>query len=158
MNSQKIMKFFLSFFGVGFIKYAPGTFGSIATLPLMYFISLKKIDFSIFIISILLLTIISGLVAQIVQKRENVHDPGWIVIDEVIGMLISWLAFYPTFNLQIAISVLVVFRFFDIIKFWPASFFDKKIKHGFGTIIDDVFSAFYAIFVLLLMQKLINIS
>jgi phosphatidylglycerophosphatase A len=158
MKSQKIIKFFLSFFGVGFIKYAPGTFGSIATIPFMYFISLKEIPLLYFVLFLVALTALSCVLAEYIQKKEHIHDPGWIVIDEVIGMLVTWLLFYPTFNFQIALSVLIVFRFFDIIKFWPASYFDKQVTNGFGTIIDDVLSAFYAIGVLYILQKFITIS
>lgn len=153
MKSQKIMKLFLSYFGIGYSKVAPGTMGSIATLPLMYLISLQNINIYIFILLITLLTFISCIFTEIIQKKENLHDPQWIVMDEVIGMLVTWLAFYPSFNINIAIGVLLVFRFFDIIKFWPASYFDKKVTHGSGTILDDVLSAFYAIIVLICLQK-----
>lgn len=158
MKSQKFIKFFLSFFGVGFIKYAPGTFGSIATIPLMFYLSILKLSIFNYLLLIIILTVISCVLAEYIQKKEHIHDPGWIVIDEVIGMLVTWLLFYPVFNFQIAMSVLIVFRFFDIIKIWPASYFDKKITHGFGTIIDDVLSAFYAIAVLYIIQKFVTIS
>lgn len=155
MKSQRLMKLFLSYFGVGYSKYAPGTMGSIATLPLMYYLSILDLSISVFISALTVLFIISCTFAQIIQSKENLHDPQWIVIDEVIGMLVTWLLFYPTFNIQIAMSVLIAFRFFDIIKIWPASYFDKKVLHGYGTILDDVLSAFYAIFVLYLIQKFI---
>lgn len=157
MKSQRIMKLYLSYFGVGYSKYAPGTMGSIATIPLMYYLSLLKLDLYIYISILVFLFIISCVFAQIIQKKENLHDPQWIVMDEVIGMLVTWLLYYPTFNVQIAMGVLIVFRFFDIIKIWPASYFDTKVTHGYGTILDDVLSAFYAIFVLFIIQKFITL-
>ncbi len=156
MKSQKYMKIFLSYFGVGYAKYAPGTMGSIATLPLMFGLAKLKLGLAIYISLLIVLTIVSCFFADIIQKKENLHDPQWIVMDEVIGMLVAWLAFYPSFNIYIAFSVLIVFRFFDIIKFWPASYFDKKVTHGSGTILDDVLSAIYAIIVLLVLQKFIT--
>jgi phosphatidylglycerophosphatase A len=146
---------FLSFFGVGFIKYAPGTFGTIATLPFLHFASLFNAPFFIYIPFLVVLTAGSCFLAEHVQKKYNLHDPQWIVIDEVIGMSITWL-----FSIQFGIAHLllqfVLFRFFDIIKIWPASFFDSKIKHGSGTILDDVVSGIYAGLLYLIIAKNIN--
>ena len=72
------------------------------------------------------------------------HDPQWIVMDEVIGMLVTWSFVFPSVNYNVLLPVLGLFRVFDIIKIWPASYFDKKIKHGFGTIVDDIISGLMA--------------
>lgn len=134
---------FLSFMGVGFLPKAPGTFGSIATLPFLYLLGLFHPPFFFFIPFILILTGASSYIADSVQREYGLHDPQWIVIDEVIGMFVTWL-FINQHNLLHLFVQLILFRIFDIIKIWPASFFDKKVDHGAGTILDDVVSGIYA--------------
>ena len=134
---------FLSFFGVGFIPKAPGTFGSLATLPFLYLLGLLHPPFFLFIPFILILTGASCYIADSVQKQLSLHDPQWIVIDEVIGMSVTWL-FISTHSLSHLFLQFILFRFFDIVKFWPASYFDQKVDHGSGTILDDVVSGIYA--------------
>jgi len=148
MKDQKIQGpsvptiLFLSWFYTGKAPKAPGTMGSLATLPLIYFLHYLNINIYSLIALILVLYISSVVVTEKVQQKYGLHDPQWIVIDEVIGMLITW-AFVMTIDFPSLFLVFSLFRLFDIIKIWPASFFDK-IHHGFGTITDDVISAFYA--------------
>lgn len=73
------------------------------------------------------------------------------MIDEVIGMLVTW-SFFPTGDMNSLIIMTVIFRFFDIVKLWPASYFDN-MKHGAGTILDDVISGLFAGLVFLMGQK-----
>ncbi len=142
---------FLSFLGVGFAPFAPGTFGTLATLPFLYFYAQFNLPSFFLLPFALLLTVISCLVADFVQKRLHVHDPSWIVIDEVVGMLLTYII-APGSSLLHFLFIFLLFRFFDITKIWPASFFDKKIRHGAGTILDDVVSGIYAGIVMLLLQ------
>jgi phosphatidylglycerophosphatase A len=142
---------FLSFFGVGFAPIAPGTCGTLATLPFLYILGRFNPPFFLFIPFIIILTIISSFIAEIVQQQYKLHDPQWIVIDEVIGMSIAWL-FIGQHTLLRLFILFVLFRFFDIVKFWPASYFDKKVTHGMGTILDDVVSGFYAGIVFLIIR------
>ena len=138
---------YLSFFYTGFIPKAPGTFGSLATIPLIYLVSYFNIDLNFFIIIIVLITLLTCILTHKVQKELQLHDPQWIVIDEVLGMLTAWVFIYPQTNF-IEIGVLfILFRFFDIIKFWPASYFDK-MTHGAGTILDDIISGVFTGFAL----------
>lgn len=148
----RLSKIFLSFFGVGFAPKAPGTFGSAATIPLLYLIGLYG-NFTFLVIFTIILFIISVFVAEYAQQQLNVHDPGWIVIDEVLGMLVTYMFVFPTLNYIDLLIVFFVFRLFDIIKIWPASYFDKKITHGLGTIFDDVLSAVYAGLVVLVIKN-----
>lgn len=148
----KFNKLVLSYFGTGYFPKAPGTFGSIATLPLIfYFFFYQTLLYQIIFICIL--TLVSILMAQYIQKAENLKDPQWIVIDEVIGMLITSLAMNNNSILQLTL-VLLFFRFFDIIKFWPASYFDK-LNHGAGTIMDDVVSGIYSYILVRLVNNFI---
>ncbi len=134
---------FLSFFGVGFAPWAPGTFGTLATLPFLYALGLLQAPYLIFIPFIAVFTIISCYIADYAQKKYKLHDPGWIVMDEVLGMSVTWL-FLQTQNLLHLAVAFALFRFFDIFKFWPASYFDKEVHHGSGTILDDIISGVYA--------------
>ena len=113
------------------------------------------VPFFIFIAFIFILTIISCFLAEAVQKKYKLHDPGWIVIDEVVGMSITWL-FIQKHNLLHLFVLFALFRFFDIVKFWPASYFDKDVTHGAGTILDDVVSGFFAGIVYLGILKVIT--
>lgn len=158
MKDQKIQGpgvlsvLFLSWFYSGKLPKAPGTMGSLATLPLIYFLHYLNFNIYSLIAFITLLFIASVVVTEQVQKKYGLHDPQWIVIDEVIGMLITW-SFVQTIDFPTLFLVFSFFRLFDIIKVWPASYFDR-IHHGFGTITDDVVSGIYAGIITVLVQKL----
>ena len=122
---------------------APGTWGTLATLPFLYGIGRFNPPYFLFIPLLIIVTIISSFVAETVQKELKLHDPQWIVIDEVLGMTCAWL-FIQKHNLLHLAILFVLFRFFDIVKIWPASYFDKKVQHGAGTILDDIVSGIYA--------------
>lgn len=143
---------FLSFFGAGYLPVAPGTWGTLATLPFLYGIGHFIPPYFLFIPLLVIVTIISSFVAESVQKELKLHDPQWIVIDEVLGMTTAWL-FIQTHNLLHLVILFVLFRFFDIVKIWPASYFDKKIDHGAGTILDDIVSGIYAGFIYLIIAR-----
>jgi phosphatidylglycerophosphatase A len=140
---NQIDVFFLSCGGLGFARYAPGTIGSLSVLPVLMFLGKYEVPI-FFIFPILMLAIFgSCLAADVCQKRLGLHDPQWIVIDEVLGMTVTWL-FFPNADIYFIALQFGLFRFFDIVKIWPVSFFDKKIKHGAGTILDDIVSGLYA--------------
>ncbi|MBT4791982.1 MAG: phosphatidylglycerophosphatase A [Halobacteriovoraceae bacterium] len=142
---------FLSFFGTGFAPKAPGTFGSLATIPLLLLFKYLELSFLSVSIITCALFVIACFVADYAQKKEEVHDPGWIVMDEVIGMLITWLFVFPATDFYSLAAIFITFRFFDIVKIFPANWCDQKIINGAGTIIDDVVSAIYAGLVLKLL-------
>lgn len=142
---------FLSWFYTGKFPKAPGTVGSLATLPLIYLLHYLNINIYSLIALIVALTVAAIIVTEKVQKQFQLHDPQWIVIDEVIGMLITW-SFVRSIDFPVIFLVFSTFRLFDIIKFWPASWFDR-LHHGSGTILDDVISGIYAGIITLLVQK-----
>lgn len=134
---------FTTCLGLGFLPKAPGTWASLATLPLLWFLGRFSPPVFIFIPFMIILTVAAIVITELTQKKHQVHDPSWIVIDEFIGMLVTWL-FLRTDSLWQLALIFFVFRFFDIIKFWPANYFDIKVKHGYGTIVDDIVSGIYA--------------
>lgn len=153
---EKISKFdllFLSFFGSGFLPKAPGTFGSFFSLPLIILLGYFHLNMIWHLAIIVCLTILASIRTEKIQNNFSLHDPQWIVIDEVIGMIATFVLVPKPYSLVELCLGFALFRFFDIFKFWPASYFDKKVHHGFGTIFDDVISGFYATFVLFIGQS-----
>jgi phosphatidylglycerophosphatase A len=142
---------FLSWFYTGKFPKAPGTMGSLATLPLIYLLYYLGINTYYLITLIFALYILAVVVTEKVQQKYHLHDPQWIVIDEVIGMLITW-SFVQSIDFPVIFLVFSTFRLFDIIKIWPASWFDR-LHHGVGTITDDVISGIYAGIITFLIQK-----
>lgn len=141
---------FLSVFGVGFFPWAPGTAGTLAVVPFLYLIGQLSPPFFIFIPLLVIGTFISSFASEHAQRKYDVKDPSWIVIDEVLGMITAWL-FIQNHHWVHLLILFVLFRFFDIVKIWPASYFDKKVKHGAGVILDDIVSGIYAGLVYLLI-------
>ena len=137
---NKIILFFATNAGLGYAPVASGTFGTLMGIPLFYLMAPLNPEFFAFAwLAILLLSFWS---ASGAGKIFNVVDDGRIVIDELIGYLTT-VAFLP-FNWPIAIGGFLLFRFFDIVKIWPASWFDNKVKNGFGVVMDDVVAGIYA--------------
>ncbi len=157
MKEQKIQGpslitiMFLSWFGTGKIPKIPGTMGSLATLPLIYLLHHLQINIYSLIALIVALYVVAVIVTEKVQVKYGLKDPQWIVIDEVIGMLITW-AFVRSIDFPVLFLVFGLFRLFDIVKIWPASYFDR-LHHGVGTITDDVISGLYAGIITFFIQK-----
>ena len=136
-------KFFISLatvFGVGRIPKAPGTWGSLVTLPLAFL--LLKLGPIIYMISTLILIILSIFAADQYENQSATHDSKEIVIDEVVGMLVTmtWLPI----TWQSFVASFVLFRFFDILKPFPISYFDRKVPGGFGVVVDDLVAGMIA--------------
>ena len=149
----RIYKVLLSFFGTGYAPKAPGTVGSIASIPLVYFFEASSLSLVTKLVTYIFLTLVAVYMAQSIQKAYGLKDPQWIVLDEVLGMLFGSLAM-SSVSWQQLLILLITFRFFDIIKFWPASYFDK-LDHGAGTILDDVVSGGFTAFVLFAVNNFI---
>tara|TARA_Y100000816_G_scaffold51950_1_gene33332 strand:- start:30 stop:536 length:507 start_codon:yes stop_codon:yes gene_type:complete len=149
---------FVTFFGLGTIRFAPGTITSLITTVLLYSL-FHIINFSnnIILLSLLLVFLYSFYaVAEYIKENEN-KDPKEVVIDEVIGQSI------PIYLFEIAhgseknsqeailfyIYIFVLFRFFDIKKPFPVNIFDKNYKNSFGVIIDDVIAGLYVVLTLI---------
>ena len=92
----------------------------------------------------------SCFIAEAMQKRTATSDPSWVVMDEVLGMFVAWVFMRPHTFLELGI-LFVAFRFFDIVKPWPVNRIDR-MKHGAGTMLDDVMAGLYAALILLLWR------
>ena len=150
---------FVTFFGIGTIRYAPGTITSLIT-TIFLFSSFHILDLSNTLILVILIAIFLYAFLAIANyiKDESNKDPKEVVIDEVIGQSI------PIYLYEVAhgtnkdskeailfyIYIFILFRFFDIKKPFPVSFFDKKFKNSFGVIMDDVCAGLYVVAILVL--------
>jgi len=134
-----------TWFGCGLINPAPGTWGSLGALPFGIAIFAFTGIWGLAIATILI-TIIGYWASDQFEKATNTHDNKMIVIDEVAG---QWIALMPVFyfsgyNPTLIIAAFILFRIFDILKPWPVSFFDKKVKGAAGVMGDDIIAGLYA--------------
>ncbi len=136
-----------TFFGIGYLKPGPGTYGSIAALLLWAAYGwLARPAHAVLLIALIVgifLAIILGVpAATIVERESGRHDPGFVVIDEVIGQWIA-LLFCPV-DWPHALVALVLFRLFDITKPFPVRRFER-LPGGWGIVFDDVAAGLYAL-------------
>ena len=129
-----------SWFGTGFSPVASGTVGTLGAIPL--YLLLTTISLPLYLLSLLAFFFFSCWASGHAEVIFGEKDSGKIVIDEVIGFLITMTAVTPS-PLSIVAGFLL-FRFFDITKIPPARFFDQKMKNGYGVVLDDVVAGIYA--------------
>jgi phosphatidylglycerophosphatase A len=136
---------FLAFgFGSGLAKKAPGTFGTLAALPL--YLLLTQTDNLIYSLITIAVTIVGVYICDKAAEELGEHDFGGIVWDEIAGYIIT-LWFIP-FSWQSLVLGFILFRFFDILKPWPIKWADRKVKGGLGIMLDDVLAGVLANIVL----------
>ena len=141
-------------FGLGKIPKIPGTFGSLATIIILYILFHKlNLSSNLILIVLIFIFIFSFLaVAAHIQDNEN-KDPKEVIIDEFIGQSIPIYLYEISHGTEKSsnealifyIICFVLFRFFDIAKPFPVNFFDKKFKNSFGVIMDDICAGFYVV-------------
>lgn len=121
-------------FGSGLAPRAPGTFGTLAALPI-YFL-LVPLSLWSYTAVVLLAAVLGVWICGRASEALGVHDHPGIVWDEFVGM---WIALWavPVEPLWI-LCAFVAFRFFDILKPWPIGWLDRRVSGGFGIMIDDV--------------------
>ena len=147
----------VTMFGLGKIKFMPGTFGSLATtIILFYLFHSLNISSNTILIGWIIIFIYSFYAVSIHTKDSKNKDPGEIIIDEFLGQSI------PIYLYEISHGTtkeggeaiiyytlfFILFRYFDIMKPFPVSFFDKNFKNSFGVIMDDVCAGLYVVLTL----------
>ncbi len=162
---KTINTLFVTMFGLGKVPKIPGTFGSLATVIILYFFfHIFDLSSNLILIFLIIIFILSFLAVEHHIKNNENKDPKEVIIDEFIGQSIpiylyeishgtekssnEALIFYGIF--------FVLFRFFDIAKPFPVNFFDKKFKNSFGVIMDDVIAGFYVVLSLICFMVLNN--
>ena len=148
-------------FGIGSIRFAPGTITSLITTVFLYslFHIINLPNNTILIILLIVFIYSFYAVSEYIKYNEN-KDPKEVVIDEFIGQSI------PIYLYEIAhgsakdtneavlfyLYIFILFRYFDIKKPFPVSFFDKKFKNSFGVIMDDVVAGLYVVLTLIIFM------
>ena len=159
---KKINVLISTFFGYGYLTKIPGTVASIVTTIFIYiayeYLGYTNLKFSIFFF--ILLFFYSFYAVKDSENEFKNKDPRQIVIDEVLGQsmpLILLLYLNQTNQLSIQIEIYYVlsfifFRFFDILKPFPVSYFDKNFKNYFGIIMDDIMAGLYSMLLIYLIS------
>ena len=136
-----------TWFGSGCAPKAPGTVGSFCSLPLLLVGLLGGQQTLLITVGILFL--VGWWATAVVLRTQTAQDPGFVVIDETVGQTLTFLLVVgQPMNWIIPVAGFLLFRFFDIIKLWPASFFDKQVHSAFGVMMDDVIAGLYAALIL----------
>ena len=160
MNFKKVLTnplyFVATLGGIGLIRFAPGTFGSIFA----WFLFIYYSHFLNMIFSTIFVFFFAIFVCEQVSKDLEQKDDKSIVIDELVGM---WIALLPAVyfadtqfeRTTIAILAFILFRAFDILKPFPISYFDQRFKNGFGIVIDDVMAGIITLLILIPLSLLL---
>ncbi|MDA9643480.1 phosphatidylglycerophosphatase A [Candidatus Pelagibacter sp.] len=148
---------FVTMLGLGKIKFIPGTFGSLATTIILYYLfHTLNVSPNIILIGLIIILVYSFYaISSHIENSEN-KDPGEVIIDEFLGQSIPIYLYEISHGTTKETSETIVyyflffilFRYFDIIKPFPVSFFDKNFKNSFGVIMDDICAGFYVVLTL----------
>lgn len=138
--------------GTGLSPFAPGTFGTILGLPLVWGLSsLGVIGFWLIPVTILLFAVGVPICSSGAKHFER-KDPPWVVFDEIAAFPILYIL--SPFTITTAILGFIIFRFFDILKPWPIKRFEK-LAGGVGIMIDDSLAAVHSMIVLKIILMII---
>ena len=150
---------FVSIFYIGYIRYAPGTWGSLASLGIIFFLfNIINIPLSILIILFVFLFFLSNYLINYFSSITNSHDSKHIVIDEFLGIFFIFLFYDMIFiynNYITCLLIFVCFRIFDVFKIFPANYFDKQLHSGYGVILDDIIAGMYTILTMIIINVFI---
>jgi len=134
----------------GYLPKAPGTWGSLVGVLLVFL--LHALSLQIYLSVVAGLFIVGSFVAGEAEKILDNRDPGVVVIDEIVGMLITMIA-VPVTPLTMALGF-ILFRVFDIAKPFPVNFFDQHFHGGLGIMLDDVVAGIYSLIIMQLILLL----
>ena len=162
---KNINTMFVTMFGLGKVPKIPGTFGSLATVIILYlFFHVFNLPSNLILTFLIIVFILSfTAVANHIKDQEN-KDPKEVIIDEFIGQSIPIYLYEISHGTEKSADealifyciCFVLFRFFDIAKPFPVNFFDKNFKNSFGVIMDDVCAGFYVVLSLICFMVLSN--
>ena len=160
---KKFNLLILTMFGLGNSRYAPGTVASFVTCLIYIVLFNYKVNILILIGSVSLIFLYSIFILDELKNSFSEIDAKEIVIDEFVGQSIPLLSIYNLvlFNninnfILYTFSVFFLFRLFDIFKPYPINIIDKKIKNGFGVMLDDVLAGIYSVIVFFLIFIVLN--
>ena len=154
---------FVTMFGLGKLPKIPGTFGSLITIITLYILfHILNLSSNLILIGLMVIFIFSFLAVEYHIKDSENKDPKEIIIDEFIGQSIPIYLYEISHGTEKSADeaiifyciCFVLFRFFDIVKPFPVSYFDKNFKNSFGVIMDDVCAGFYVVLSLICFMVL----
>jgi len=140
-NLKSPVQFLALGFGSGLAPKAPGTFGTLAAIPL--FLLCSFLPLSGYLVVTVLVSIVGITICGKAADELGVHDHPAIVWDEIAGYLITMIL-VPVSLTNIIIGF-AFFRLFDIVKPWPISLLDKKVSGGLGIMVDDILAGVFAL-------------
>lgn len=147
---MKFERLLCAWFGAGWLKPAPGTWGSAAALPLAWL--LWDLGGHPALAGAMAIVFCAGWWAsERVVRADGLEDPSWVVIDEVAGQWMV-LLFTPPSLIDYAIGF-ALFRLFDIWKPWPVSWADRKVKGGLGIMLDDIIAGLMGLAVMIVLGR-----
>ena len=153
----KLANFFVSLSFAGYIKIIPpGTFASFLSIVVLFpIVEYKIISLEIFVVIFFIIFLLSLFFINKFSSHNQSHDSKIIVIDEFLGVYLI-LIFYDQIkiiNPYVTIMLIfILFRFFDILKIFPANIVDRKLKSAFGVILDDLIAGIYTIIILYIVN------
>ncbi|MCF6210384.1 MAG: phosphatidylglycerophosphatase A [Gammaproteobacteria bacterium] len=136
--------FFAFGLGAGAAPVAPGTFGTLAAVPL--YLLLAPLPLWGYLLAVLAVSLLGIWLCDRTSRDLGVHDHPGIVWDEFAGYLVTMIAAPPGW-LWITVGF-VLFRIFDILKPWPIRWIDRQVHGGFGIMLDDLLAGVFAALVL----------
>ena len=148
---------FVSLFYSGYIKVLPsGTFGSFISILILFpLIEFNIISLELFILGFIIIFLLSLYFIKKFSLNNKSHDSKIIVIDEFLGIYLI-LIFYDQIQIINTIItfffIFILFRFFDIVKIFPANIIDRNLNNALGVILDDLVAALYTIFILYIIN------
>ena len=150
-----LIKAFVSVFGIGYIRIAPGTFGSLFAI-LVWYISIIYLNIYFFYMILIIVFICSFKVINIYLRSENKDDPSEVVVDEFIGQSLP-LIFLLQFNVYEVLLAFSSFRLFDIFKIYPVNKVEN-IKGANGVIMDDVVAGIYSLIIIMIYKIILFLN
>ncbi len=135
--------------GAGYSPVASGTVGTLAAIPL--YLILARMSLPLYILTVTAFGFFSCWVSGLAEEIFAEKDSGKIVIDEVVGYLVTMVGIGISWKGVVAGFFL--FRFFDIAKIEPARYCDRHLKNGYGVVLDDVVAGVYSCAVLHLLAR-----
>ena len=149
---KNICNIIISLFYIGYLTKYPGTIASLVSIFILFpIIEFNLIDFNIFVGIFFFIFFISLFFIKQFSNNTKTHDSKNIVIDEFLGIYLILIFYNNIFIYNEIITILLVFilfRFFDILKIFPANIIDKKMNNSFGVILDDLVASIYTIIIL----------
>lgn len=137
---KRIIDFLATGAYVGYTPKMPGTAGTLWGIPIVYILSCYgQYEYAI---ATVVFFVFASIISGASEKDFGGKDPSKVIIDEILGFMVAF--FLIPFTLINVIIVFLLFRFFDILKPFPISYLDKRVRGGVGIVLDDAVAGIFA--------------